>query len=67
MHADVWKTRRSRGSLAGPTFLASASVVQIKDDSDVELQEIASTHQPHGSRLPAVEDIWANTHDCRAE
>jgi hypothetical protein len=41
--------------------------VQIGDDSDVELQEMAAAHQPHGSRFLAVEDLWAKTHDRRAE
>jgi hypothetical protein len=41
--------------------------VQIGDDSDVELQEMAAAHQPHGSRFLAVEGLWAKTHDRRAE
>ena len=58
--------------LAGPRRRGAAAGIaqfemQIGDDSDSELHELAASRGTMGARFVAVSDLWGRTHDMRDE
>jgi hypothetical protein len=56
-----------RARRKGPTGAVAQFEMQIGDDSDTELQELAAQNGKLGSRFTAVQELWGRTHDRRDE